>query len=148
MAVTDKGYMNTSTFIKWLKHIQKYAKPSETNPILLILDNHVPHISLEAVTFAKSNHIHLLTLPPHSSHKTQPLDRCIFRPLKAYYNAAVDSWDVSHPGETFSVYNVAESFKLAFGKASTVENAVQSFKTTEIYPFNANTFSDADFLPS
>lgn len=148
MAVTDKGYMNTSTFIKWLKHFQKYAKPSETNPILLILDNHVSHISLEAVTFAKSNHIHLLTLPPHSSHKTQPLDRCIFRPLKAYYDAAVDSWDVSHPGETFSVYNVAESFKLAFEKASTVENAVQSFKSTGIYPFNANTFSDADFLPS
>lgn len=148
MAVTDKGYMNTPTFIKWLKHFQKYAKPSESNPILLILDNHVSHTSLEAVTVAKSNHIHLLTLPPHSSHRTQPLDRCIFRPLKAYYDAAVDSWDVSHPGETFSVYNVAESFKIAFEKASTVENAVQAFKATGIYPLNVNTFSDADFLPS
>ncbi|XP_030765003.1 uncharacterized protein LOC115889189 [Sitophilus oryzae] len=131
MAVTDKGYMNTPTFIKWLNHFKKYAKPSDSNPILLILDNHVSHTSLEAVSFAKSNNIHLLTLPPHSSRKTQPLDRCIFRPLKAYYDAAVDSWDVSHPGETFSVYNVAESFKIAFEKASSVENAAQAFKTTE-----------------
>lgn len=148
MAVTDKGYMNTPTFIKWLKHFQKYAKPNESNPILLILDNHISHISLEAVTFAKANHIHLLTLPPHSSHKTQPLDRCIFRPLKAYYDAAVDSWDVSHPGETFSVYNVAETFKVAFEKASTVENAATSFKATGIYPFDKNIFADSDFLPS
>ncbi|XP_030762953.1 uncharacterized protein LOC115887627 [Sitophilus oryzae] len=148
MAVTDKRYKNTPTFIKWLNHFKKYAKPSDSNPILLILDNHVSHTSREAVTFAKSNNIHLLTLPPHSSHKTQPLDRCIFRPLKAYYDVAVDSWDVSHPGETFSVYNVAESFKIAFEKASSVENAAEAFKTTGIFPFDANIFSDADFLPS
>lgn len=98
--------------------------------------------SWEAVTFAKPNHIHLLTLPPYSSHKTQPLDRGIFKPLKAYYDAAVDFWDVSHLGETFSVYNVAETFRVVFEKASTVENAVYSFKATGF--FSLDTCLDLD----
>lgn len=72
-------------------------------------------------------------MPAHSSHKTEPLDHGIFRSLKAYYDAAVDSWDVSHP---------------AFEKTSTVENAVDSFKATGIFPLDKNVCTDADFLPS
>jgi len=148
MAVTDKGYMNTPTFIKWLQHFEKHVNPSEGNKILLILDNHISHTSLEAVTYAKAHHIHLLTLPPHSSHKTQPLDRCFFGPLKTYYDAAVDAWDVSNPGQTFDIYSVAATFKIAFEKAGTIETAVQAFKATGISPFDRNIFVEADFLPS
>lgn len=148
MAVTDKGYMNVATFVKWLTHFKKYANPTPENPILLILDNHVSHISLPAVNFAKANDIHLLTLPPHSSHRTQPLDRCFFRPFKAYYDAAADSWITSRPGQTLSEYDIAELVKIAFEKAATVELAVQSFRSTGIHPFDRNIFTDADFLPA
>ncbi|KAJ8964844.1 hypothetical protein NQ314_004586 [Rhamnusium bicolor] len=64
MAVTDTGYMNTPTFIKYLEHFKKHTNPTEQNPVLLIPDNHVSHTNLQAVIFAKSNHIHLLSLPP------------------------------------------------------------------------------------
>uniref|UniRef100_A0A8D8QYG4 Uncharacterized protein n=1 Tax=Cacopsylla melanoneura TaxID=428564 RepID=A0A8D8QYG4_9HEMI len=33
MAVTDKGYMNTQTFIVWLDHFAKYAIPTQDSPI-------------------------------------------------------------------------------------------------------------------
>lgn len=84
MGVAKKDYMDTpwTTFIIWLKHFKKFACPTEERSILLILDNHVSHTSLEAVTFAKQNNIHLLSLPPHSSHKTQPLDRIFLGLLK------------------------------------------------------------------
>ena len=140
--------MTTPLFIKWLEHFSKFANPTAEKQILLILDNHVSHVSIEAITFAKSHHIHMLSLPPHSSHKTQPLDRNFFRPMKAYYDAAADSWSVSHPGQVLSVYNVAELVKVAFERAATVENAVQGFQATGIYPFDRNKFSEADFAPS
>lgn len=148
MAVTDRGYMNTPTFIKWLEHFIKHTNPTPENPVLLILDNHVSHKSLEAVTLAKSKHVHLLTLPPHSSHKTQPLDRCFFGPLKGFYDAAVDAWDVSNPGQTFDIYSVAATFKVAFEKAGTIATAAQGFKSTGIVPLNPEIFTEADFLPS
>ncbi|XP_039282920.1 uncharacterized protein LOC120351048 [Nilaparvata lugens] len=72
MAVTDKGYMTSATFIIWLKHFQKFTHPTVERPVLLILDNHISHVSLEAITYAKENHIIMLSLPPHSSHRTQP----------------------------------------------------------------------------
>lgn len=37
---------------------------------------------------------------------------------------------------------------MALEKASTVENAAQNFRATEIYPFNRNIFADVDFSPA
>nr|CAI5862711.1 unnamed protein product [Callosobruchus analis] len=82
MAVTDTGYMNTPTLLKYLGNFEKYTSPTEQNPVLVLLDNHVSHVSLQAVTFAKDNYIHLLSLPPHSSQKTQPLDHEDFMPAE------------------------------------------------------------------
>ncbi|KYN16480.1 hypothetical protein ALC57_11260, partial [Trachymyrmex cornetzi] len=41
---------------------------------------------------ARDNGIIMLTLPPHSSHKIQPLDRSIFSPLKTKYAIECDKW--------------------------------------------------------
>ncbi|CAH2064596.1 unnamed protein product, partial [Iphiclides podalirius] len=38
-------------------------------------------------------------LPPHTSYKTQPLDRVFFKPLKTYYSQVTDSWQSSPPGQ-------------------------------------------------
>lgn len=38
------------------------------------MDNHETHVSIQAITKAKENGIVLLTIPPHTSHKLQPLD--------------------------------------------------------------------------
>ncbi|XP_054713749.1 uncharacterized protein LOC129223208 [Uloborus diversus] len=146
MAVTDKGYVDIPTFTKWLEHFIQHTSPSLENTILLILDNHASHKSLEAVTSAKSKHIHLLTIPPHSSHKTQPLDRSFFGPLKCYYDVAVDQWNVANPVQTFDVYSVAVTFKIAFEKAATTTSAAQNFKSTGIFPFVPKIFEY--FLPS
>jgi hypothetical protein len=39
---------------RWLKHFKYYVQPNDDVPVLLILDNHMSHCSLEAVTFADS----------------------------------------------------------------------------------------------
>lgn len=70
----------------------------------------------------------LLTNPPHSSHKLQPLDVSIFGPLQAYYNAAADSWLLRHPGTPMTIYNVAELLGQAFEKAMTPINIKSGFK--------------------
>nr|CAH7733086.1 unnamed protein product [Callosobruchus chinensis] len=96
--------MNTPTFLKYLDHFKKHTNPTEQNPVLVLLDNHVSRINLHAVTFAKDNYIHLLSLPPQSTQKTQPLDRVFFRPLKAYYESVADSWTTSNPGQVLFIY--------------------------------------------
>lgn len=148
MAVTDKGYMDSPTFIKWLDHFVEFSKPTVEKPVLLILDNHASHTNLEAVTHAKSNNVVLLSLPPHTSHKTQPLDRVFFKPLKSNYDQVADNWQSSHPGQTITLYDVAELFKTAYERTATVEKAIVSFRVTGIYPLDSTIFSEEDFLPS
>ena len=69
---------NAKNFLEFLKHFIYHIKCSVGQPVLLLLDNHESHASIEAITFAKENGIIMLTFPPHTSHKLQPLDRCLW----------------------------------------------------------------------
>lgn len=80
--ISDSGWINESIYIDWLQHFKGFAKPSADNPVLLVLDNHESHISLKAYEFCRKNFIHVLTLPPHTSHRMQPLDLTFHGPLK------------------------------------------------------------------
>lgn len=91
-----------------MKHFTNHVKPSNDNKKLLILDNHESHLSYEAVSLATEVGIVLLTMPPHTSHKLQPLDRAVFGPYKRYYNTAAEEWMLSHPAKPITIYNVAE----------------------------------------
>lgn len=145
---SDSGYINTDLFLEWLTHFQTHVKSSETDPTLLILDNHSSHTSLQAILFAREHHIHILSLPPHSSHKTQPLDRCFFKPLKDFYSQACENWLLNNPGRTITQYQVASLFSESYQRAATLGKAVNSFKVCGIFPINPSVFTEEDFLPS
>ncbi|CAH2000355.1 unnamed protein product [Acanthoscelides obtectus] len=87
--------MTADNFVNCLDHFIKHTKSSKENKCILVLDNHESHISPKALEKCKLNDMHLLTLPPHTSHQLQPLDVSVFGPLKRYYNE-------HHPGQTIS----------------------------------------------
>ncbi|KAJ8369507.1 hypothetical protein SKAU_G00095350 [Synaphobranchus kaupii] len=58
----------------------------------------------------------------------QPLDRTLFKSLKAEYNRAADSWMTTHPGKRFDVYQMAGLFSQAYNKAANVEKGVVGFR--------------------
>ena len=41
---------------------------------------------LKIIDYARANHVHLLSLPPLTSHKLQPLDRTFMKPFKQAYS--------------------------------------------------------------
>jgi len=69
------GWMNGENFVEWMKHFIIHSKCSKTAKVLLLLDNHESHVSLECLDLARQNGITMLTFPPHTSHKLQQLDR-------------------------------------------------------------------------
>ncbi|KAJ4935245.1 hypothetical protein JOQ06_016781, partial [Pogonophryne albipinna] len=109
---TKSGWMNEDAFLIFLKHFIRHTNCSTDHPVLLILDNHESHISLKSVTIAKENGVIMLTLPPHTSHRLQPLDKTVYGPLKTYYNRAMDGWMRSHPGRTVSIYETGQIQKM------------------------------------
>ncbi|KAK0148855.1 Jerky -like [Merluccius polli] len=72
------GWMQEEDFLVFLKHFQTHTKSSLESKVLLILDNHTSHLSVEGIDFCRSHGIVLLSFPPHCSYKLQPLDRMPF----------------------------------------------------------------------
>jgi len=54
----------------------------------------------------------------------------------------------SHPARVVTLYQVAELFKYAYVKNSTVEKGLKAFEMCGIWPLNPRTFTHEDFLPS
>ena len=117
----------------------KHVSCSQKNPVLMIFDGHKSHTkSLELIDYARENGLFLLSLPPHTTHKLQPLDRAVFKPLKSYFNNACQKWMRNHPGRRIQIENLGELFRESYLKSATLENAVSSFQTSGIVPFNSD----------
>lgn len=147
-AANQSGWSTELIFRQYLDHFIKFAKPTKEKPVLLIMDNHETHISIDIIEKAVSNGIVLLTLPPHTSDNLQPLDRCVFGPFKAQYNKAADKWMLNHPGKPITIYDISEIVGEAYPLAFTPKNIIKSFEVTGICPFNRDIFGEEDFLCS
>lgn len=145
---SDSGWMNADLFPKWLDHFIDHAKPSMEDKVLLILDNHVSHCSYEAVVRARENGIVMITIPPHTSHKSQPLDRTFYGPLKTSYEQECNKFMVNNPGKRITPYDIAELVRNAYDRCAAVEKGVKGFQCTGIYPFNPDVFDETDYAPS
>jgi hypothetical protein len=141
------GWMQTDLFTKWFKHFIEHTNPSELNPILLILDGHATHTrNIVFIKMAIENFVTVICLPPHCSHKLQPLDVSFMGPLKNFYSIAIETFLRKNPGKRITQYNVSEIFGEAYEKASSVSNAISGFKKTGIYPLDKKAFNNNDFV--
>ena len=57
-------------------------KPSETLPVILILDGHGSHMTVPLLDFCREHHIIIILRPPYTTHITQPEDTTILPNLK------------------------------------------------------------------
>ena len=107
-AANKSGWINVASFPDYLTHVVQNTRCTKEKPILLIMDNHETHVSLAAVDLAKANWIVLLTIPPHTSHRLQPLDRTVYGLFKTAYSVAMEGWMRSHPGRTVTIFDVPQ----------------------------------------
>ena len=64
--ISDSGWMDGANFLSWFTKLFLPAVSylTETAPVLLFLDSHHSHISLELIRRARGSNILLLCLPP------------------------------------------------------------------------------------
>jgi hypothetical protein len=88
---SKKGWTSDLIGFEWLKaDFQLFISKSTNSRHLLIIDGHSSHVTARFIAYCITSKIDLFLLPPHSSHKTQPLDLSIFGPLKTAINLEVD----------------------------------------------------------
>ena len=77
----------------------------------------------------------MLTIPPHTSHRLQLLDKSVYGPFKTNYSQHI-------------LYHIPVCVNEAFMSAMTPWNICSGFRSTGIFPYNRDIFSDAEFEPS
>jgi hypothetical protein len=88
---TPKGYLNRDAMDYWFDHIlvpyveatrARYQIPSKA---ILILDGLKAHDTPHVADLMAHHDIHVVLLPPHTSHLYQVLDLCVFGVMKTNY---------------------------------------------------------------
>lgn len=142
---TQSAWINSALFVKVLEHIKNHTRCTNEDKILLLMDNHESHCSLEAVSYAKENGIVLVTFPPHCTHKLQPLDVGVFGPFKSKLKIAQNDWLTNNPGKTIRIHDLPSLTKIAFIESFSVKTIVNAFSKPGIWPFSRLAFSEDDF---
>lgn len=144
---SKSGWMTEELFPEWLKHFRNFVKATPDDPVMLVLDNHTSHSTLQSYNYCRANGIIMVSLPPHTSHKVQPLDVTFFAGLKSAYNHECDQFMKSHHYESIAVTDIAELFAKAYNRVATIEKGVNGFRCTGLYPMDRNVFKEEDFTP-
>jgi hypothetical protein len=79
-----------------------------------------------------------------SSHWT----KVFFRPLKCYWNEALDNYRSENPGRGIGWLQFSELLAEPWMKTSTTRFAVAAFRSTEIYPFNPDVLAETALAPT
>lgn len=147
-AANASGWMKAPQFLKFLHHFKRHARPTPENPTLLILASHESHLSITSLDFCKENGIKMLTVPPHTSHRLQPLDRSVFEPVNKLCNDACQNWlhELFNFGKSIALYHVPALSRDAINRGASISNIQNGFRVTGISPFDPNVFTDEDFL--
>ncbi|KAK0481103.1 DDE superfamily endonuclease-domain-containing protein, partial [Armillaria luteobubalina] len=150
VATSENGWTDDFVGFEWFKQgfVPKATDRNESGtPILLIYDGHGSHTTLEWIEYACEHNIHLFCLPPHTTHRLQPLDVGVFGPLQHAWFIRCDKI-LEETGNTMQLRDVVTKYMKARRAAFKPETILKAWRKAGIRPINPDIFTEADYAPS
>ena len=139
--MSPSGWMDQELFADWfLHHFLIHAVASR--PLLLMLDGHSSHCTLELVKLAAEHGVILFCLPPHTTADSQSLDTTCFKPLKTYWVDICRKYLFANPSQVITKFQFSALFAEAWSKGMMISNVTSGFRTTRVCPFNPKAILD------
>jgi hypothetical protein len=135
---SPSGWSNARIALKWLKeiYIPRTTPENPTEWRLLVLDEHSSHTTAAFLKAAYDSKVLLLFLPPHTSHKTQPLDRSVFAAVKAYFREAARDLADFTASAPINKQRFFLTYRDASARGVSPRNLISGFRETGIWPVN------------
>lgn len=95
---SENGWMTGETFYEFVANVfNKWLLDNQIKkPVILFIDGHASHLTLNVSKFCSENGIILVALYPNATHLIQPMDVAVFRSLKGSWKDAVRQWRIDH----------------------------------------------------
>ena len=91
---TRSGWFDSVCFTDWfMSVVVPYCRRLDgTSKKVLIGDNLASHFSADVIAKCEDQNIRFACLPPNSTHMCQPLDVCLYGPMKRYWRETLTEW--------------------------------------------------------
>jgi hypothetical protein len=136
--VSPKGWTNDVLAMEWLEKvfIPTAQDRASGSPIALILDGHGSHCTGAFLYRCWQEGIHLVYLPPHTSHVLQPQDLGAYSSLKKSYSDEIKRY-IIHTGQvTITRATFNDLYRKARSTALDRKHIVAGWKRSGLFPLN------------
>lgn len=117
---------------------------------VLLYDGHASHYSLRIIEEALNNKIELIRFPAHLTDRIQPLDKCVFGPVKVKWDKKLVQYGKSQVGQGTGRLS-KEQFGIFLGEvlheSLLSKNIVSGFISTGTCPVDRSKFPENLFDP-
>lgn len=140
---SESGWMNVEIFYNYISKVFHpwILENHIQTPVILFLDGHVSHKSLELSEFCSEKKIVLISFLPNCTHVCQPMDVVVFRPMKMKWAQVMNDYKASNPSEPkISKKDFCHLLNDCLIEVMKPDLIQKSFATTAIYPFGAEYF--------
>ena len=135
-ATSNSGWTSDFLTLEWLDHcFIPNTRRNDGKRILLLIDRHSSHLTSKFIAKCMNASIDLTNMPPHTSHRLQPLDIGIFGPLKRNLIKHLE-YRLRYDSRRLQRVEWIEAFIKARRDSFRLSSIESSFQSAGIYPFD------------
>jgi len=144
---SENGWTSNDLAIHWLlKIFLPSTQPEDDAWRLLICDGHGSHTTATFMYHCWENKVHLLYLPAHTSSETQPLDVCVYGPLKDRFQREISKLGIRSSSSPVQKRACIDTYFKAREIAMSSSNIESAFAATGIYPLDRSKVMNSNKL--
>jgi hypothetical protein len=135
-SVSDSGWMEGDNFMQWFSKLFVPAVKHlvDTAPVILFFDGHHSHISIKLIEEARYNKVHLICLPPHTTHILQPLDVSVFGPVKNQWKKCLKQFQIETCASVVTKEEFPHLLAELYQKSFLPHHFKSGFRACGLYP--------------
>ena len=142
---TPDGWSSRKVFLEWVETVLVKETQPLSNPhkcILLLVDGSKTHLTPEGLKKMKSWGVEVVVSPPHLTKVIQPLDKAVFRAMKASFRKKEEHSKRKNHHRAPSPANFVQLWRDAYVDVVTPLNILSGFMSCGISPFDPQYFSE------
>ena len=139
VAHSESGWMTSKNFFEFIANafIPWLDDQMIARPVVLFVDGHKTHVTMQASVLCQDNGVILYLLPPNTTHILQPADVGPFRPMKHYWREQVIQFQRENPNQQIQRKDVAPLLHKAMQLVAK-KSIRNGFKKSGIFPFDVD----------
>nr|CAI5830211.1 unnamed protein product [Callosobruchus analis] len=140
VGTSDSRWMQSKQFYEYFANvfIKFLDYQAILRPVIVFVDGHSSHLSLNLSNLCRENGIILICLPPNTTHLLQPHDVAFFYPLKQAWKNITRKWLYEHEGQNIHKKDIPFALNSILKERDFTSAIKSGFRICGLYPFNEN----------